>query len=390
MIPPFITFGDRVARTVMRTLGGLPMGIQRRLAGGPIRIDGQTLHPTAQLGIRLINLVGGETFETKPLAHGRREISVEAWVFGDRRPVGSEMDLTVPGPHGPVPARLYKPEAPAGNLPLLVYYHGGGWVLGGLDACDSLVRFLVAEAGICVLSVDYRLAPEHRFPKGLDDSVAAFDHAVAHAAAWGCDPNLVGVAGESAGGNLAAVVSQVTAERARRDGTMPVPAYQVLLMPVTDLSRESRSYELFRDGFFLTASQMRWYKNLYLSDPSEALDPRVSPLLAPDLHGLPPAYVGVAAFDPLRDEGEDYARRLEQAGVPVTLRRFPGATHALINAHAVGAPARAMSLEVCGALGVLIATARARNTAAPGNALPKAPPPKAPPPENAPPEGAAR
>ncbi|MEH3117508.1 MAG: alpha/beta hydrolase [Methylorubrum populi] len=374
MTPSFITFGDRIARTVMRTLGSLPTGIQRLLAGTPIRIDGQTLHPTVQLGIRLIKLVGGDTFETKPLPEGRKEIAVEAWVFGDPRPVGSVQDLTAPGPHGPVPVRLYKPEAAGKDLPLVVYYHGGGWVLGGFESCDSLVRFLVAEAGVCVLSVDYRLAPEHKFPKGLDDSLAAFDFAVANAASWGCDPDLVGVSGESAGGNLTAVVCQIAAERARTRKEMPVPAFQAMLMPVTDLSRESGSYELFKEGFFLTAAQMRWYKNHYLSDPSEALDPRVSPLLAETVEGLPPAYVGVAAFDPLRDEGEAYAKRLEDAGVPVMLRRFPGATHALINAHAVGTLARDMSLEVCGALGVLITMARARRTAGSGAATTEAAP----------------
>ncbi len=355
--PPFAA---RLARAVMRGLGALPLGLQRALAGRPIHIDGQDLHPTVQLGLRLLNLTAGETFETKPLAEGRAELAGEAWVFGDALPVASVADLTLAGPHGPVPMRLYKPAPTGAARPLVVYYHGGGWVLGDLEACDSVARFLVTNAGVAVLSVDYRLAPEHRFPVGLEDSLAAFDHAVAHASAYGCDPRLVGVAGESAGGNIAAVISLLAAERARAGAGGPAPAFQLLFQPVTDLTTKHPSYALFGKGLFLTEAQMDWYKDQYLNDPGEAFDPRVSPLLAADVAGLPPAFVAVAGFDPLRDEGEAYAARLAAAGVPVMLRRFSGVTHGLINATGVGPVAREMLLEVCGALGVLVAFARAR------------------------------
>lgn len=352
-----ITAMDRISRAVMRGLGRLPMGVQRALGGRPIRIDGQELHPTVRLALRLLGVVAGETFETKPLARGRAEIRSEAWVFGKEIPVGSTEDFTVDGPNGPVPVRLYRPEPPRPGMPLIVYYHGGGWVLGGLESADSVARFFVAHAGVAVLSVDYRLAPEHHFPAGLDDSLAAFDHAAANAASWGCDPRQVGVAGESAGGNLSAVISLVTAARARKsagEGALtPVPAFQMLFQPVTDLSTKHPSYSLFGEGFFLTEKQMDWYKGHYLSRPEDALDPRVSPLLASDLGGLPPAYVAVAGFDPLRDEGRAYAARLRAAGVPVVLREFSDATHGLINATGVGRVAQDMLTEIIGALHVL-------------------------------------
>lgn len=360
MHTPPILLADRIARAVFCTLAALPDRIQRALGGSPIHIDGQQLHPTAQLGLRLLNLVAGETFETKPLAEGRAELAHEAWVFGKASPVGSVRDFSLDGPNGPVPVRLYRPVNAPPNTPLLVYYHGGGWVLGGLESADSVVRFLVAQTGVSVLSVDYRLAPEHRFPAGLEDSLAAFDFAVAHASDFGCDPRLVGVAGESAGGNLAAVVSLVTTQRARTEATQAVPAFQMLFQPVTDLSKKHLSYSLFRSGFFLTEAQMDWYSSHYLGSATEALDPKVSPLLAPDLGGLPPAYVVVAGFDPLRDEGEAYAARLEQAGVPVVLRRFSGVTHGFINATGVGSVAREMLLEVSGVLSALIGLARSR------------------------------
>jgi acetyl esterase len=344
---------ERVARRVLRTLGALPTGAQRLIGGRPIRIDGQELHTEVQMALRLLNLAAGETFETLPLDQGRAQISSEAWVFGDAIPVGTVRDLTVPGPAGPIPARLYHPSGLEEPSALLVYYHGGGWVLGDLEVSDSACRVLAVNAGLSVLSVDYRLAPEHRFPAAVDDAVAAFRYAVDHAASLGVDPAAVGVGGESAGGNLAAVVSQITTAEPG-----PAPAFQLLFFPVTDLSTKHRSYRLFPEGFFLTEAQMDWYRGHYLADPSHAFDPRVSPLLAEDLTGLPHAYVAVAGFDPLRDEGEAYARRLKQAGVPVTLRRHSGLVHGIINATGVGQAGREALLEAAGALRVGL-TARA-------------------------------
>ena len=360
MTPSPITLVDRISRAVFRFLGSLPMSLQRRMGGTAIRIDGQELHPTAQLGLRLLNLLAADTFESKPIAEGRIELTREAWIFGDTPHVAEIRNFSIDGPHGPIPVRLYRPAQATTAAPLLVYYHGGGWVLGDLESGDSVMRHLANRTGACFLSVDYRLAPEHRFPVGIEDSLCAFDYAVTHAAEFGCDPALVGICGESAGGNIAAVLSQMTAQRARDDESAPTPAFQMLFQPVTDLSSKHPSYQLFSSGFFLTESQMDWYKDKYLSSAEEAHDPQVSPLLAVDLANLCPAYVAVSGFDPLRDEGEAYAARLQEAGVPTVLRRFSAHTHGLINATGPGFVAQEMLLEIAGALNTLVAFARAR------------------------------
>lgn len=356
-----ITVTDRIARVVLKAISALPTAVQRAIAGKPIVIDGQELQLSTQLGLCLINLLGGESFETKPVPVARDEVARQLWMIGDPVAVGEIRDFKIDGPHGQIPVRLYRPADPEPNTPLVVYYHGGGWVVGDLGECDSVCRFLVKHAGVSVLSADYRLAPEHRFPVGLDDCLAAFDYAATHATELGCDPDLVGVAGESAGGNIAAVVSLMTTERARSEGSAPVPAFQMPFQPVTDLSTKHPSYELFREGFGLTEAQMDWYKGHYLNSAAEALDPRVSPLLAEDLRDLPPALVVVAGFDPLRDEGLLYAKRMQEAGVPVTVRLFPGATHAELNATGMGTTSREALLEVVGSMNALIGFSRARS-----------------------------
>ena len=342
---------DRLARAVLRTVAALPRPVQRLLGGSPLRIDGTELDTEVQLGLRLMTLAAGTTFEKLPLPEGRAQIDREAWIVGAASEVGEVRELTVAGADGPIPARLYRPHHdPSLRPPLLVYFHGGGFVLGGLGAADSVCRFLAAKAGVAVLSVDYRLAPEHPFPAGVNDAIAAFDHAIAHADDLGIDPAAVGVGGESAGGNLAAVVSLATTIEARTRPDRRTPDFQLLFMPVTDLSSKHRSYELFGDGLFLTEAQMDWYRDHYLTDPAQAVDPLVSPLLAEDLSGLPPAYVATAGFDVLRDEGEAYARRMREAGVPVGIRRHPGIVHGLVNATGVGQAATAALAEAAGAL----------------------------------------
>ncbi|MEQ5843017.1 alpha/beta hydrolase [Paraburkholderia acidicola] len=336
---------DHVARLVLRVVGILPTWLQRWLGGKPVRIDGQVLHPEVQLALRLLNLVPGSSFETLPLAEARAVLVKEAQLFGNPVPIETVRDISIPGEGGPIPARLYRPANLTGPSALLVYFHGGGWVLGDLRVADSACRVLAIEAKLSVLSIDYRLAPEHPFPAGLNDALTAFKYAVDNAAALGIDPAAIGIGGESAGGNLTAVVSQITTA-----GNGPKPAFQLMFFPVTDLSTKHASYALFADGFFLTATQMDWYRNHYLTNEAEALDPRVSPLLAKDLAGLPPAYVAVAGFDPLRDEGLAYARRLSEAGVPVTLRLHDGLIHGIINALGVGHTGRDALIEAAGVL----------------------------------------
>ena len=234
---------------------------------------------------------------------------------------------------------------------MLVYLHGGGWVVCDLDTHDNLCRFLAREAGMLVLSVDYRLAPEHRFPAAVDDSLAAFRFAVEQAAELGADSRAVAIGGDSAGANLAAVVSQISVSEGG-----PVPSFTLSIYPVTDLSAKRRSYELFRDGFVLTEAHMDWYRAHYLGDDSLAEDPRASPLLVDDLSGLPPTYIATAGFDPLRDEGEEYARRLGEAGVPVALKRQPGLIHGFANAVGSTRFGRLAMQEAAGALRTGLAT----------------------------------
>jgi len=242
---------------------------------------------------------------------------------------------------------LYVPPRPTPDAasPLLVYYHGGGWVIGDLDMYEGVCRLLAAASGCLVLSVDYRLAPEHPFPAPLEDAFAAFEWAEANAAALGADPKRIGVGGDSAGGNMAAVVSRMAVE-----GGGPRPAMQLLFYPVTDSAEDTRSRELFSDGYILTKADMDKFEAAYLPAGVDASDQRISILKCPDLHGLPTAYVATAGFDPLRDEGEAFALRMRDCGVRVALRRHSGLIHTFVNQTAVNPTALAAMLEAAGAL----------------------------------------
>src|SRR3954451_15900220 len=222
-------------------------------------------------------------------------------------------DVTVAGR----PARLYVPAAAEPAGPLLVYYHGGGWVEGSPATHEPSCRLLAHLAGVRVLSVDYRLAPEHPFPAAADDALAAYRAARARAAELGADPRRVAVGGDSAGGNLAAVVALDLR------GEPEAPAFQLLIYPGLDMTRKHPSRLRFGERFILTEENMTWYQDQYAPDHSRRADPRISPLLAPELEGLPPAYIATALADPLRDEGEAYAERLRAAGVTVALHRHP-------------------------------------------------------------------
>jgi len=238
--------------------------------------------------------------------------------------IGTVKGLAADGPAGPVPVRLYRPRgvADATALPALVFFHGGGWVIGDLETHDVLCRQLAAGAGIAVVAVDYRLAPEHRFPAAVDDAWAATRWVASQAAALGIDPGRLAVGGDSAGGNLAAVVALLA-----RDHGGPSIALQALLYPVVDAAAEAPSYTEFAEGFMLTRDAMRWFIAHYLGGQGSATDWRVSPLRAPTLAGVAPAMVVTAGFDPLRDEGEAYAARLRQAGVRVDAICYGGMVH---------------------------------------------------------------
>lgn len=243
--------------------------------------------------------------------------------------MASVEDRAVPGPAGDVPVRVYR-AVEGDGLPLLVWYHGGGWVIGDLDTADVTCRELAARAGCVLVSVDYRLAPEHRFPAAHDDCYAATVWAAAHAAELGADAGKLAVGGDSAGGNLAAVVSL----RARDEGGPPI-RFQLLVYPVTDRNFETPSYRDNADGYLLTRDGMIWFWDHYLGSDGDGAHPHASPLRAESLAGLPPAHVVTAEYDPLRDEGEAYAERLREAGVPVTLTRYPGQIHAFFGMHGI-------------------------------------------------------
>lgn len=236
-------------------------------------------------------------------------------------------DLTAPGPHGAIKLRLYRPPGHGrASLPGMVYFHGGGWVMGDLDTHDTLCRSLAIFARAVVVAVDYRLAPEHKFPVPVEDAWAALTYVAASGRELGIDTTRLAVAGDSAGGNLATVCALLA-----RDAGGPALRYQALIYPVTDLAAQTASKEEFAEGHSLTRPLMGWYEGHYIRSDADRMDWRGSPLRAPSLNGLPPALVMTASHDPLRDEGELYAARLAQeSGQPVTLWRVPGQIHGFL------------------------------------------------------------
>ena len=320
---------DRVAARLAQLLGRLPPTVQRALAGGrPVVLDGQTLLPEMQLVLAALKLQRVPRFCDQSPVEGRRRMRREAVVYAGRlAPVAAARPLTVDGAAGPLEARHYVPLEVDARAPLLVYFHGGGFVLGDLDSHDAPCRLLCHEARAHVLSVAYRLAPEHKAPAAVEDALAAFGWACAHAASLGADPARVAVGGDSAGGNLAAVVSQAAAS----SGGLR-PALQLLLYPALDRAHPYGSIDLFADGFLLTRADIDYFDAHYRGATGIAIDdPRVSPLCAPSLEGVAPALIVTAGFDPLRDEAEAYAARLEKAGVPTVLRRERGLIHGFAN-----------------------------------------------------------
>jgi acetyl esterase len=241
--------------------------------------------------------------------------------------VDSLRDLEVPGPMCKIPARHYLPGK-NGPYPLFIFLHGGGWVIGNLDTADNMARYICRHDSCSVLSVDYCLAPEHCFPSAVDDTFAVVQWAVEHAAELNADPRRVLVGGDSAGGNLTAAVAQL----ARQKGTQRLAGQVLLYAAVNGAALDTPSYQEFGEkSLGLSTRDMNWFLDQYAPDPAQRSDPRLSPWLAEDLQGLPPALVVTAEFDVLRDEGEAYARRLEQAGVPVKLMRCNGMIHGFLS-----------------------------------------------------------
>lgn len=342
-----------VQAATLRAALRLPRPARRLIAGKPVAVDGQTLALEAQLLLRLQKMTEIRLSDGTP-AEARANLEDSAQLAVDRTFTGvTTDDLVIPTGNGSLPARLYRPDAVREPGPLLVFYHGGGWVVGSIETHDQAARFLAKHAGMRVLSVGYRLAPEAPFPAAVEDAVAAFDHAHKHADELGADQGRIAVGGDSAGGNLAAVVAQQTTQRGG-----PAPTLQVLIYPEVDFTVRRRSRQLFAEGFFLSDDDMNWFEGHYVPEGTDKGDPRLSPLRSLDLTGLPPAYIVTAGFDPLRDAGEAYAGALEQAGVPVVLRRHEDLIHGFLNFTELGARFREATLEIASALRTGLALAR--------------------------------
>ncbi|SRR5579875_878700 len=351
---------QRIEYALLRAVMSLPERAALALAGGsPIERDGERLAPEIQLLLKLFALQREPRVGAMTPAQMRRLRRHGAAVAGgpvDRSIAAS--DLLIDNGDG-LPARLYHATEGRCERALIVYYHGGGFVFGDLDTHDAFCRLLARHSGARVLAIDYRLAPEHPFPAAVEDAQAAFEWALASAERLGADRDRIGVAGDSAGANLAAVVSQLLA----REGG-PTPAAQVLIYPATDIAYKHPSRSIFAEGFFLTAEDMDWFDRHYVGDESvDRSDPRISPLRAPDLSGLPPALVVTAGFDPLRDEGEAYAHALSEAGTPVILRRCEGLIHGFINMTGASRRSREAAIEIAGATRALLASAPERRSA---------------------------
>ncbi|HVO52954.1 MAG TPA: alpha/beta hydrolase [Solirubrobacterales bacterium] len=354
--PPRLS--PRAEHRFLKFACGLPPRLQRLLFGKPPTIDGQTLASDVHVLLRLAAIAGTRSYTNglEPLP-ARDLLRQGALTSQAPRPLAmARVDsIEIPTAAGPLPARHYLPSrVPGDPPPLLVFFHAGGFVLGDLDTHDGVCRFLAAAAGVAVLSVDYRLAPENPFPAATEDAWDSFVWASENAAALGADPGRVAVGGDSAGGNLSAGV----ALRAREEGG-PAPAMQLLIFPVTDSHPETRSRLLFADGFLLTKEDIDRFEAYYLPPGTDIDDPRISVLKAPDLSGLAPAYVATAGFDPLRDEGEAYAIAMRKAGTPVALRRYPGLIHGFANQTEVCRSSRAAMFEIAGALRMGLAAPQA-------------------------------
>lgn len=336
----------QIEGAVLRGVLNLPPKLQRRLAGKPVRIDGNTLAPELQLMLRLQEIAREPHIEDLPLPEARKALVKQGGLAGGSPPVGAVRDLTVDGAGGPLPARLYTPTSRLHGppAPTLMFFHGGGFIYGDLESHDGACRFLAERSGVQVLAVDYRLAPEHPFPAPLEDCIAAFRWLVDHADAVHADAERLAVGGDSAGGNLAARVAITAAEQG-----LPL-RFQLLIYPVTKFGVETPSRKKFEEGFFLTAKFMDNATEGYLAG-QDLSDPRASVGLSPTLPaGLAPAFVATAGFDPLRDEGVAYAELLAEHGVKVEAKGYGSMIHGFFNIVGCGHEAPANNADIAARL----------------------------------------
>ena len=321
--------GERrsLAHRALSGLLRLPEPVLDRMIGAPhVEIDGRVLDRRLQAMITIggrLGIVEEILGEDETAVQARRDSLTRSAAIG--MPLRTNVHVSgrrIPGPAGGIPLRVYRRYGLAEGAPAIVYLHGGGWVVGDLDTHDGSCRLIADESECVVVSVDYRLAPEHPFPAAVDDAVAAYRWVHDHAAELSIEPGRVGVMGDSAGGNLAAVIAQVT-----RDTDVPPPVAQCLVYPSTDAHFREPSHELFREGYFLTRASMEWFRARYLPDRSDWDSPLASPIEQRDLSGVCPALVITAGFDPLRDEGRKYAEAMTDAGGTVRYRCYDDMVH---------------------------------------------------------------
>jgi len=269
-----------------------------------------------------LNMPALHTLTPEIIRQGTR---MQLSLLGEPEPVAHVENRAIPGPAGEIPIRIYRPDD-SGPLPVLVFFHGGGWVICDLDTHDPICRSLTNQARCMVVSVGYRLAPEHKFPAAPEDCYAAAQWVAQHAAELNGDPARIALGGDSAGGNLTAVVAQMARDR---DG--PPLIFQLMIYPATNFKAKTASKASNAQGYVLTYEDMLWFTNHYLKSEEDKQNPLASPMLAANLRGLPPALIVTAEYDPLRDEGEQYGERLKEAGVPVTISRYNGMTHGFLS-----------------------------------------------------------
>jgi acetyl esterase len=304
-----------------------------------------TLDPQLAEILEIAKKAGRPPLEALPVAEARREYKKRADTFGlAPAEMFAVVERSIAGPAGPVPVRLYVPVGCPDPSPFLVFFHGGGWTIGDRDTHDRACRFLAEKARCRVGSVEYRLAPEHPFPAGVEDCWAAYQAIAGDLAAWDADPLCIAVGGDSAGGNLAAVVAQLA--KAKR---APAPCFQLLIYPAVDMAGAYASIERFGQGYLLTKPMIDKFMAHYTPDPAARRDPRVSPLLG-DLAGVAPAFVQTAGFDPLQDEGAAYAKALAAAGVSAEHRHYPSLVHGYLQLAGYSKAARAAADDAAKAL----------------------------------------